>query len=49
MQVRVGGGGEKLFAEISFSAAADQNFVGGGGEKSAANMSTSKACGLKSS
>jgi hypothetical protein len=39
MRNRVGGGGGKLSADISFSAAAGQNFVGGGSEKSAANMS----------
>ena len=40
MPNRVGGGGGKLSADTSFSAAADQHFVGGGGEKSVANMSS---------
>ena len=43
MQNRVGGGGGKLSADTSFSAAADQHFVGGGGGISAANMSSCRA------
>jgi len=39
-----GGGGEKVPAEMFYSAAADKNFIGGGGEKSAANTSICKYC-----